>query len=232
MSRTTALDALAAATAAMVSPHHQTDVLTRLVDDCVDVLQARSAAILVSDVAGAGLALLNASSHQAAEVELLQAQSERGPCVDAIAQGSVVSVHGAEALVERWDDVGQAMVSVGYLGVQAFPMRWYGRVVGGLNVFRERGEEPAAELGVAGQALADVATLVLVQSGDVPADQLAARVHDGVRSRAVVEQAKGVLAYLHAVDVDRAYDLLVQEAGRDGGSVTEAALRIVRAQVR
>ena len=75
-----------------------------------------------------------------------------------------------------------------------------------------------------------MATLVVVQSTEIPSDQIAARVHDAIMARAQVEQAKGVLAHLHGLDMASAYEELRVLAAQSGRSLTETALRVVREQ--
>jgi hypothetical protein len=224
----TAVEALAAAASGLVSERRTADVLTDLVLDCTSVLDARSVAILVT-VETKELALLNASSHEAAEIELLQGQSLVGPCVDVIRSGEQVVVAGEADMKARWGEVGTAMSAAGYRAVDAYPMRWGGRVLGGLNVFRESPAGPDPELRAIGQAFADFAALLVVHNADIPIDQIKARVYDAVQARSIVEQAKGVLAYVHRVDPAHAYDLLLDRASREGG-LTVAALQVVSEQ--
>jgi AmiR/NasT family two-component response regulator len=47
-------------------------------------------------------------------------------------------------------------------------------------------------------------------------------------ARTVVEQAKGVLAYQRGVDVEQAYDLLLERVRVDGVSLSATAADIVR----
>jgi AmiR/NasT family two-component response regulator len=69
---------------------------------------------------------------------------------------------------------------------------------------------------------------VVVQSTEIPSDQIAARVHDAIMARAQVEQAKGVLAHLRGVDMGEAYEGLRRLAARKDRSLTETALQLVR----
>jgi transcriptional regulator with GAF, ATPase, and Fis domain len=223
-----AFAALAAASSAMLHQHHVSDVLAHLMTDCLGPMTAHAAAILVVD--GSELTLLCASTHRAAEIEMLQTQETQGPCIEAIDTGEVVSAVGEQALVDRWDRVGPAIYAAGYASVHAFPMRWHGQVLGGLNIFRTEDDDQGEDTEQIGQAFADVATLVLVQATEVPVDQVAARVRDAVAARSVVEQAKGVLAYLHDLDMEQAYELLLHRSTEDHGSLTETALRVVRDQ--
>ena len=220
--------AMATATAALVQRHDMADVLAHLLDDCAEVLRVAAVAILVRD--DEDLSLLSATSHRAADLEVLQIQETSGPCVDVVASGSSFEVSGAERLVARWGEVGEAIVAAGYDSVASFPLRWRDTVVGGLNVFGTATDAPVDP--TLGQAFADVATLVLLHSSDVPDDQVSARVHEAVAARAQVEQAKGVLAYVHHLDMGTAYELLRTIAAMSGESLTEAARRIVREQHR
>ena len=226
--RTTA-DAFADAAAAMVSEHVVADVLAQLLTDCADLVSAEAVAILVVDRT-AELSLLSSSSHRAAELEMLQIQRSSGPCVEAIRTGQHVSAEGSDELTRRWGEVGQAIVDSGFQRVDAYPMRWRGRVLGGLNIFRSSPTQTPGEVATLSQAFADVATLVVVQSTEIPTDQVAARVHDAIMARAKVEQAKGVLAHLHRVDMGEAYERLRGLAAQSGRSLTETALQVVREQ--
>jgi hypothetical protein len=227
--RKSAFDALAAASAALLTEHHPGEVLTRLMADCIGPLSADAAAILVVKPGG-GLDLLAASSHRAEEIEMLQTQHLRGPCIDAVHSGLLVSGAGDE-LVERWQEIGAAVRHAGFESVHAFPMRWHGRVLGGLNIFRAVVDDSATSDTMAiGQAFADVATLVLVQVSDVSTDQIAERVQESISARSVIEQAKGVLAYLDGTDTEVAYQALAQRAADDGASLVDIALRVISEQ--
>ena len=228
--RRSAFDALAAASAALLTEHHPGEILTRLMADCIGPLSADAAAILVVEPGG-GLGLLAASSHRAEEIEMLQAQHLRGPCIDSVHSGLHVSGAG-DALVERWQEIGAAIRQVGFESVHAFPMRWHGRVLGGLTIFRAVVDDESAEsdTAVIGQAFADVATLVLVQVSDVSTDRIAERVQQTINARSAVEQAKGVLAYLHGTDIEVAYAALAQRAADDGASLVATAWQVISEQ--
>ena len=71
-------------------------------------------------------------------------------------------------MIRRWGDVEAAIVDAGFGAVDACPMIWRGRVLGGLNVFR--GHEPVAAdgRGAVCQAFADVAPVVLATPPTFP----------------------------------------------------------------
>jgi transcriptional regulator with GAF, ATPase, and Fis domain len=226
MTSSAAVQAFADALSALVDEHEVGDVLGRLVQDCARLYPADAVAVMVADAHGA-LELLSASSHRSQELELLQIQHSTGPCVDAIHENRLVTATGREDLEARWGEVGTAISEAGYHSVRAIPMHWRGRALGGLNVFLAADTRPADDAETVGQMFADAATLVVVQSTDVPADQVAARIHEAVSARATVEQAKGVLAYRHGVDMATAYELLTKAAEADSTALSETARRVV-----
>jgi hypothetical protein len=224
MAPMTTEDALAAALSSMVSRHSVTDVLARLMQDCLQVLPADAAAVLVRDGHGE-LELLSASSHVARELELLQIQHASGPCVDAVRTNELLHVQSRAELAERWGDVGAAISEAGYDGVQAYPMHWHGEAIGGLNVLVRDARIPPDVL--VGQILADIATLVVVHAGGLSRERALARVREAVEARSVIEQAKGVLAVELHTDPGAAYDILLQRADESGLGLTATAAQII-----
>ncbi|WP_051551449.1 ANTAR domain-containing protein [Nocardioides sp. URHA0020] len=228
--RPTTAEAFADAAAALVAEPDVADVLHHLVTDCAHLLDADAVAILARD-AGGELSLLSATSHRVAELEMLQAQRTQGPCIDVLATSAALSLSGADHLRSRWPEVGPAIVDAGYAHVEAFPMRWRGVAVGGLNVFRQAPRSVATDPR-AGQAFADVATIAVVHSVPVSVDEAAARVHAAIGARELVEQAKGVIAYTDDVDMSAAYDALIARAEASGQTLTQTARGVLQAQRR
>ena len=224
MNRTSVAQVLARANAAMV--HRDLDVtgaLAALLAGAVEALPTDAAAVLVES--DGSLELLAATSHRVADLEVYQAQVREGPCLQAITQGEALTESGEDALRRRWPVTGPVIVESGYAAVGAIPLTWQGRAFGGLNLFRTDAtpfDPQAADC----QALADAVTLILV-SGRLEPDDLAAGLRAALEDRAVVEQAKGALAYVRSVDVASAYDVLVDLAEGDGITLGVAARRVM-----
>jgi transcriptional regulator with GAF, ATPase, and Fis domain len=218
---------LARAAAALVTEHDVTDVLAHLLADGQHAVGATAAGLLVRSVGGE-LEVLTATSHRASELEAYQAQQEAGPCADAITTGHPVFQSGSERLAERWPDLAPMFADAAYSAVQAHPLRWHGQVLGAINFFHADPRSETEELLSVGQAFADMATLILLTPHEISRSDIATRTRQALVARTVVEQAKGVLAYQRGVDVEQAYDLLLERVRVDGVSLSATAADIVR----
>jgi AmiR/NasT family two-component response regulator len=107
-------------------------------------------------------------------------------------------------------------------------MRVRDQVIGALNIFGSNAlafEESEVRLV---QALADVATLAILNERTLPGDgSIISQLQAALNARIVVEQAKGALARLRGVEVDEAFVMLRSYADANGqrlGDVARALL--------
>ena len=219
-----AADALARASAALVGDTDIAGFLATLLDSSADVLHIDAVGILVED--DGILDLLAASSHAAVELELHQAQLEEGPCVDAHRSNRAVDAHGPD-VAALWPRFGPAMLESGFATVHAAPLRWRGTSLGAIGLFRRSDAPFAIDEQTVAQAFADLATLLIVQTERGDLDTVKRRVQELLTTRIVIEQAKGVLSEIHAVDMAEAYQLLLDRAAQDGGKLTTAAKAVI-----
>ena len=110
---------------------------------------------------------------------------------------------------KQWPTFAAEALRVGFRAVHALPMRVRNDTIGALNLFRNKtGALSEADLRAA-QALADVATLSILQDRNhsdpqVPPKQL----QQALNTRVLIEQAKGFLAERLNVEMDEAFSLL------------------------
>ena len=184
------------------------DFLRLLTDRCVGVLGVSAAGVLLADRDGE-LRVMAASNEQARLLELFQLQNDEGPCLECFHSGVPVTVPNLATEVERWPRfVAQAQHS-GLTAVQALPMRLRDEVVGALNLFSTDPApfDPAAM--PLGQALADVATIsVLQQRSTQLSTLLNEQLQNALNSRVLLEQAKGKLAERLDIDMEQAFTAL------------------------
>lgn len=224
MQASRAADALAKASAALIDQTDAIGFLAALLSSSTEVLQTDASGILVEN--DGHLDVLAASSHSAVELELLQAMLSEGPCIEAYASGRGVDAHGPE-LHTRWPTFGRAMTDFGFSAVRASPLRWRGKALGAMGLFRRANLAFTPEEQTVAQAFADLVTLLIVQSEQVDLDALESRVHVMLTGRIVIEQAKGVLAEIYGVDLGKAYELLLLRAADGGGNLTATAQTIL-----
>jgi GAF domain-containing protein len=183
------------------------DFLHGLTDRCVQVLGVAAAGLLVTDGRGT-LQLVAASSERTRLLELFQLQTDQGPCLDCYRTGRPVSVPDLGA-VDRWPQFTVAAAEVGFTAVHALPMRLRAEVIGALNLFDARPGAVDPEKLRVGQALADVATIGLLQQRAISQrDVLTEQLQTALNSRVLIEQAKGVLAERFRIGMAEAFTML------------------------
>jgi transcriptional regulator with GAF, ATPase, and Fis domain len=212
----------------MVADFDVIDFLHMLTDRSVRLLAVSAAGVALADPRGE-LRVAAASSDAAGLVELFQIQNDQGPCLDCFRTGQPVTAPDLAGPDQaRWPRFAAAAVSAGFGTVHALPMRLRDQVVGALNLFgTSTGRLDPADLRV-GQALADVATIGLLQERNVRrSDTLAEQLQAALNSRVVIEQAKGKLAERLAVDMDRAFAMLRDYARNSNQRLTVVARHFV-----
>ena len=173
-----------------------------------DLVAARAAGLMLADV-NDHLQLMAASSEGAQMLELFQVQAQQGPCQDCYRLGRPISSPDLREATETWPQFAPQAVAAGYLAVHAFPLRLRNKVIGALNLFgTEPGEMAAADVRIV-QALADVATIGLLQQRAIrQRGLLTEQLQTALDSRIVIEQAKGVLAQIHGISPDEGFTVL------------------------
>src|SRR6202011_2506184 len=146
----------------LVTDFDAVELLTLLADRCVDVLDVAAAGLML--VAPDGELRVMASSSEAMRMlELFELQSREGPCLDCYRSGAPVVNQDLAAVNGRWPRFAAVALDAGFRSAHALPMRLRGAVIGALNLFRaDVGELQQADL-FAAQALADVATIAILQ---------------------------------------------------------------------
>jgi transcriptional regulator with GAF, ATPase, and Fis domain len=196
----------------MVADFDVIDFLHVLTDRSAQLLDVSAAGLLLADPRGE-LRVVAASSEAARLLELFQLQNKQGPCLDCFRTGRPVAAADLAAEAGRWPRFSAAAGQSGFAAVQALPMRLRDQVIGALNLFRATpGVFQPADVRV-GQALADVATISLLQERSIRhSDTLNEQLQTALNSRVIIEQAKGKLAERLGADMGQAFSLLRDHA--------------------
>ncbi|QDY06313.1 GAF and ANTAR domain-containing protein [Micromonospora sp. HM134] len=198
-----------------------------LTERCVDLLGVSAAGLLLTDQRDT-LQVVAASSERTRLLELFQLQTDQGPCLDCFRTGRPVSVADLSLTTARWPRFAAAAAEVGFAAVHALPMRLRSEVIGALNLFEvQPGALDEGKLRI-GQALADVATIGLLQQRAIHRrDMLTEQLQTALNSRVLIEQAKGILAERLQVDVGQAFTLLRDGARSRNRRLSELSQAIV-----
>lgn len=156
-----------------------------------ELVGSAAAGLLLADPHGQ-LQFMAASDERTELLELFQVQSHEGPCQDCFREAVPVVNADLRDAVDRWPQFAPRAVAAGFRSVHAFPMRLRQDVIGALNLFGTDVGRMEVEDVRTVQALADVATIGLLQEravrrGEVLTEQL----QGALSSRVIIEQAKG-----------------------------------------
>ncbi|MGI8876717.1 MAG: ANTAR domain-containing protein [Egibacteraceae bacterium] len=210
----------------LVSDYDLLDFLDLLLERSTGVVAASAGGVMLTN-GKAELQVLASTDERMRLMELFELQRQEGPCVDSYRRGEQVVEDDLERS-SRWPQFTPVAVQEGYRSAFAFPLRLRGEVIGALNIFRERpGPVEAADLH-ATQALADMATIGILQERAVrEARQLAGHLQTALNSRVVIEQAKGILAERAGLTMGEAYQALRWYARNHNRRLREVAAAIV-----
>jgi transcriptional regulator with GAF, ATPase, and Fis domain len=203
------------------------DFLHTLVTSSVQLFDADAAGIMLADSDG-GLHVMASSAEEARLLELYELQNNEGPCLDCFRSGRPVAPDDLSAMRSSWPAFTEQLQGLGFHSAQALPMRLREETIGALNLFRtEPGALTEADLGI-GQAMADVATVGLIQERALAASELlATQLQTALTSRIQLEQAKGMLAQRTGLPMVEVFELMRTYARHGGHRLSDVAARVI-----
>ena len=184
------------------------DLMTTLVDRCAELLSPGEVGLALVDPRGE-LRVLASSTERMRLLELIEIQDDEGPCRDCFQSGEQVVNQHLDQAQDRWPRFAPKARSAGFQTVHALPLRLRNETIGAMNIFNASVMEMTPlEVNLA-QALADAATIGILQERAVRQGvELAAQLQGALNSRIVVEQAKGIVAERLRVGMDEAFGLI------------------------
>ena len=203
------------------------DFLSTLTERSVELLDADAAGVILIDARGV-LHVVASTSDRAQLLELLELQNDEGPCLECLETGRAVVNVGTEQARSRWPRFSSALAEVGFQSAHAIPLRLRDSVVGAMNLFCVTDSRLSDDDLALGQALADIATIGLLQERAVRQSGLIAeQLQTALDNRVLIEQAKGVLMASAGVDVDVAFQMMRGYSRRNNLPVKDVARRVV-----
>jgi GAF domain-containing protein len=218
--------ALVAMADSLVADFDLVDFLSDLTLHAAEASGADAVGVVLANSRGA-LRFMASSNESGRLLELLQLQASEGPCLDCFTTRRPV-INTDLSRDHPWPRFGPTALEAGFRSVHAFPMRLRDDAIGALNLFSHDETRFEPEDVTLVQALADVATIAILQGRtQARADQLAEQLQAALDSRIVIEQAKGALSRVHDVSVDAAFTLLREQARTTGRRLSDVAAEVV-----
>jgi GAF domain-containing protein len=191
-------------------------LLTMLTERSVEVLAVAAVGLLLV-VPDGGLQVVASSSDAARIVELFELQTEEGPGLDVCCTGRRVVNEHLEATQGQWPHFAATAINEGFRSVSALPLRLRSEIIGAISLFRADENTMSDSDIIAAQALADVATIGIIHHRAFRSEQLVnEQLNYALKSHAVIEQAKGVLAERAGIKVEQVISRLLQMSGHVG----------------
>ena len=211
----------------LVADFDVVELLTLLTDRCVDVLEVDAAGLMLVSVEG-DLRVMASSSDAVRMLELFQVQSQEGPCLDCYRAGRPVVNEDLTALDERWPRFTPEALAGDFRAVHAVPMRLRGNILGALNLFHVEPTYLQEDDIAAAQALADVATIAILQHrAAIEAQVLNEQLGQALNTRIVIEQAKGVIAERRRLTMEEAFAHLRTHARNHNRRLADVAREVI-----
>lgn len=206
----------------LVADFDMLDYLGLLAERTEELLDVDAAGVILSDQRGSWRPVA-ASTERAELLELFAAQIEEGPCLDCLTTGR--PVFSADlSKDDRWPRFTARAVQTGFLATAALPMRLRHRVIGSLTLLNTSPNAVGDADIRLGQALADMATIGLLQQRAASREELLAhQLQAALQHRIMVEQAAGVLAEYGNLSIDQAMMLIRGYSRTHGGHLSKLA---------
>jgi GAF domain-containing protein len=158
----------------------------------------------------------------------MQYEEGFGPCMDAGRGGVPLLVHDMREET-RWPHYAPRVAEYGVRSSLSVPLPYQGSTIGALNVYSKEvaAFDPEESL-AAGLEVAE-AVAVAIANADAHAQvvEQARNMRIAMESRAVIEQAKGVLMAQRHVDAEKAFDILRDASQRYNRKLRDIAAGIV-----
>ena len=167
------------------------------------------------------------TNDDAPEIDSAQYETGIGPCLDAFRHQEVFRIDDTTK-DERWRPFSEAAAAHGIQSTVSLPLIANHEGVGALNLYSRSPAAFSDEDIEVGCRYATQAAIVLANSQAYwDAYQLSQDLATAMRSRAVIEQAKGIMMGAQRCSADEAFQILVRASQRENRKLREIAEELV-----
>jgi GAF domain-containing protein len=172
-----------------------------------------------STVASTGELALKLDEHQYAE--------RSGPCLSAAATATAFRIDNMRTET-RWPTYVRHAVEAGALSSLSIPVPVQERIAAALNIYATEPHSFGDESVAAATSFAAYAAVAIANALDfTSAARLAAQMQEAMQSRAVIEQAKGIVMATHKCSADAAFAVLARMSQTSNRKLRDIATTIV-----
>lgn len=164
-------------------------------------------------------------------VDQVQYDTGRGPCLDAWRRDRIVHIADVDEVEDRYPEFSRVAREAGIAATLGVPLHGEDGPVGALNLYTgAKGPFTDGDIQVA-STLADLMGVAVVNACALSeASTLVRQLTEALQSRAVIEQAKGVIMATTGTDPDTAFDLLRKQSQAENRKVRVLAHELVMRQ--
>ena len=163
----------------------------------------------------------------APEIDSAQYETGIGPCLDSFRHQEVFTIADTTT-DDRWPPFCEAALSYGIRSTLSIPMVANHEGVGALNFYSDKADGFSdADVEVGSQFGAQAAIVLANAQAYWDAHQLSQNLATAMQSRAVIEQAKGILMGVQRCTADEAFQILVRASQRENRKLREIAEELV-----
>ena len=163
----------------------------------------------------------------ALDLDEVQYAKHHGPCLHAARTGELTEIPDTR-VEERWRDYAQRAAEHGNLSSLSVPLAMDGDVSGALNIYARVPHAFDDEARAVATRFGPYAAVAVGNMYDYQTAQAMARnLEVALESRAVIDQAKGILIERHKLTPDQAFQLLVEASSRTNTKLRDIADRLV-----
>jgi GAF domain-containing protein len=172
-------------------------------------------------------ALTGVAGRGAVDFGQLKQVPEPSPASDAVMEGTPQVVRSL--MVEnRWPKFTNTALYCGVQSLLSCPLKEGDRIVGSLSFYSSNVDAFGGRVTAVAQEFADLSAVLLTNARSYEASiALAAQLNEALLSRAVIDQAKGILMVTDGISADEAFDKIKSLSQHTNIKVRDLAQRIV-----
>jgi GAF domain-containing protein len=162
------------------------------------------------------------------EIDQAQYRTGEGPCIEAYRTATRYLIRSTLE-PGRWQEFRDSAARHGVLSTLSLPLRTHDGAIGALNLYAEAEDAFSEEDQRVAELFVTQAAFVLANAQAYwDARTLSENLQEAMKSRAVIEQAKGIIISTTGCDEDEAIRVLVQQSQSQNIKLRDIATEIVR----